>query len=138
MTELLCFDYGLCDPGDLPRMVYAATTHIDDVARYGKLVIEAAGAGDEVAREILTRAGHELGECVLAVARKLSLTGKEFPVAYVGGAFNAGELLFQPMREVIGAAAPRAKIIRPLLAPTEGAAMMAIRAAKNPRPTRRG
>jgi N-acetylglucosamine kinase-like BadF-type ATPase len=138
MTELLCFDYGLCDPGDLPRMVYAATTHTDDIARYGKLVIEAAGSGDEVAREILTRAGHELGECVVAVARKLNLTGKEFPVAYVGGAFNAGELLFQPMREVIGAAAPHAKIIRPLRAPTEGAAMMAIRAAKNPRPTRRG
>ena len=67
MTDLLCAEYDMCEPDELPRFVYAATTHVDDIARYGKLVIEAANAGDDVARDILdprrlgarrVRAGH--------------------------------------------------------------------------------
>ena len=136
MTEMLCYNYDMCSPEDLPRFVYATTTHADDIARYGKLVIEAARQDDEVASEILNRAGCELGECVLAVARRLEITGGEFPVAYVGGAFNAGDLLLAPMRKALSREAPQAQLITPKLTPTEGAAMMAIRAAENPRPER--
>ena len=138
MTELLCYDYDMCSPEDLPRFVYATTTHADDIARYGKLVIQAAQKGDEVASEILERAGVELGECVLAVARKLELTRSNFPVAYVGGAFNAGDLLLGPMRRILDEHAPGAKLGEPTHTPVEGAAMMAIKAAENPRPTRTG
>jgi len=131
MTQLLCYQYDMCDPNDLPQFVYAATTHADDIARYGKLVIEAAQNGDEVALGIIGNAGQELAACVLAVAEKLSLT--DFPVAYVGGAFKAGELLIAPMREAVTAVTPNAKIAAPLKPPVEGAAMMAIRAASGPR-----
>ncbi len=137
MTELLCYDYDMCSPEDLPRFVYASTTHADDIARYGKLVIEAARLGDEVAREILERAGRELAECVLAVARRLSLTTMAFPVAYVGGVFNAEDVLLGPMRTVVAGEAPQATLKPPKNTPVEGAAMMAIRAAEHPRPERR-
>jgi N-acetylglucosamine kinase-like BadF-type ATPase len=138
MTEMLCYDYDMCSPEDLPRFVYATTTHADDIARYGKLVIQAALQGDEVANEILDRAGRELGECVLAVTRRLALTESEFPVAYVGGAFNAGDLLLGPMKRILGREAPGAHLMQPTHTPVEGAAMMAIRAAENPRPSRSG
>ena len=138
MTEMLCYDYDMCSPEDLPRFVYATTTHADDIARYGKLVIQAALQGDEVANEILERAGRELGECVLAVARRLDLTRSQFPVAYVGGAFNAGDLLLGPMRKTLDREAAGAALIQPSHTPVEGAAMMAIRASENPRPSRRG
>lgn len=138
MTELLCYDYDMCSPEDLPRFVYATTTHADDIARYGKLVIEAARQGDEVASAILNRAGCDLADCVLAVGRKLNINGNEFPVAYVGGAFHAGELLLAPMRAAIGREAPAASLMPPKNTPVEGAAMMAIRASENPRPTRGG
>ncbi len=136
MTNLLCDQYGMCNPVDLPRFVYAATTHADDIARYGKLVIEAARQNDGVAKDILDDAGRELGECVLAVARHLALTDHEFPVAYVGGAFHAGELLLEPMHRTIAAEAPHMKLMTPLHTPVEGAAQMAIRAWRNPRPQR--
>lgn len=137
MTELLCYDYDMCSPEDLPRFVYATTTHADDIARYGKLVIESARLGDEVAREILERAGRELAECVLAVARRLSLTKVAFPVAYVGGVFNAEDVLLDPMRGVVRKEAAQAALSPPKNTPVEGAAMMAIRAAEHPRPERR-
>lgn len=133
MTELLCEQYGLCSPADLPQFVYANTTHADDIARFGRLVIEAAQMADDVAREIMTRGGSELAECVLAIARKLHMTDSAFPVAYVGGAFHAGELLLNPMRLRLQRDAPQATLIKPERQPVEGAAMMAMRAAKEPR-----
>ncbi|HEX8171503.1 MAG TPA: BadF/BadG/BcrA/BcrD ATPase family protein [Thermoanaerobaculia bacterium] len=133
MTDMLCDEYDMCSPDELPRFVYATTTHADDIARYGKLVIEAARSGDEVAREILSRGGSELAECVLAVARKLHLTDSEFPVAHVGGAFHAEELLLGPMRLRLQRDAPGATLIAPQHPPVEGAAMMAMHAAEQPR-----
>ncbi len=138
MTDMLCDDYDMCSPEDLPRFVYATTTHADDIARYGKLVIEAARLADPVASEILDRAGRELADCVAAVARKLKMTETQFPVAYVGGAFNAGELLLEPMRTHLLSDAPQATLIPPKRSPVEGAGMMAIRASLNPRPERGG
>jgi glucosamine kinase len=136
MTDLLCSDYDMCRPEDLPKFVYATTTHADDIARYGKLVIAAAMEGDAVARDILARGGIELAECVLAVARRLHMTDTEFPVAHVGGAFHAGELLLDPMRLRILRDAPGITLIPPQHSPTEGAAMLAMRAARQPRPDR--
>jgi N-acetylglucosamine kinase-like BadF-type ATPase len=133
MTDLLCDAYGMCEPDELPHFVYAATTHVDDIARYGKLVIDAAHAGDDVAREILTRGGSELAECVLAIARKLHMTDTEFPVAYVGGAFHAAEMLLSPMRLRIQRDAPGATLIPPRVTPVEGAAMLAMQTASMPR-----
>jgi N-acetylglucosamine kinase-like BadF-type ATPase len=135
MTELLRDEYEL-KPEDLPRFVYATTTHADDIARYTKLVIDAAAKDDAVAKAILEDGGRELGLSALAVARRVALVAVDFPVAYVGGVFNAGEAVLEPMRRTIVAEAPKAKIGPPKHTPVEGAAQMAIRAASNPRPTR--
>jgi N-acetylglucosamine kinase len=135
MTEMLRSEYHL-EPRDLPRAIYAQTTHADDIARFAKLVFDAADAGDAVARSILDLAAQQLSTCVLAVARRLKIADDEFPVAYVGGAFNAGESLLGPMRAAIAAEAAKATLQPPLRTPVEGAAQMAIRAAESPRPER--
>lgn len=135
MLEILNRDYQMA-PTEIPRFVYAKTTHADDIARYSKMVSEAAEDGDEAAKAILGDAGRELGAAVIAVARRLKIIDQEFPVAYVGGAFHAGEALLGPMRETITRLAPRAAIGPPQRNPVEGAAMMAIRAAAAPRPGR--
>ncbi|HJQ36348.1 MAG TPA: BadF/BadG/BcrA/BcrD ATPase family protein [Thermoanaerobaculia bacterium] len=136
MTALLCADYEMCSPDDLPRFVYATTTNTDDIARYGKLVIEAAQSGDQVASDILSHAGSELAECVIAVARKLHMIDTEFDVAYVGGAFHAGDLLLNPMRMRLSRDAPGATLTPPREEPVAGAARMAMEAARAPRPGR--
>jgi N-acetylglucosamine kinase len=135
MIDILSHNYELA-ASEIPRFVYATTTHADDIARYSKLVIEAAEAGDKVASSILQDAGRELGACVVAVAERLKIADREIPVAHVGGAFNAGELLVGPMKQTVTSRVPHAKIGPPLRKPVEGAAMMAIRAAAAPRPSR--
>src|SRR5947207_12381384 len=135
MTEVLKERYDM-KPEDLPPFVYAQTTQTDDIARFGKLVIDAAQEDDAAAKEILDRAGRELAAAVIAVARRLKLIGGAFPAAYVGGAFHAGALLLDPMRAAILAEAPKAEIAPPRNTPVEGAAQMAMRAAVTPRPSR--
>jgi len=66
----------------------------------------------------------------------LGIADRELPVAYVGGTFRAGELLLAPLRDTIKRELPQAVVNRPLRKPVEGAAMMAIRAAAHPRPSR--
>jgi N-acetylglucosamine kinase-like BadF-type ATPase len=135
MTDMMRAEFKL-EARDLPRFVYASTTHADDIARYGKLVVDAAEAGDEVALAIVRRASKELAACVLAVARRLKLLETEFPIAYVGGVFNAGETILTGMRNAIAAEAAKAKLAEPINTPVEGAALMAVRASTNPRPDR--
>jgi N-acetylglucosamine kinase len=135
MTDLLRAEHHL-EPRDVPRAIYAQNTHADDVARYAKLVFDAAEAGDAVARSILDLSAQQLALSVLAVARRLKIIDGAFPVAYVGGVFKAGEVLLAPMRDAIAAEAKEAKMQPPLKTPVEGAAQMAIRAAASPRPER--
>ena len=136
MLDLICSHHGMCSADDLPYFVYAPSTHADDIAAYGRIVFEAANGGDRVAREILDSEGRELGLCVTAVARKLSMLDDEFPVAYSGGAFAGGELLTEPMVNEITRFAPRVQVRPALERPVLGAARMAIAAAQHARASR--
>ena len=135
MTEILKERYEM-KPEDLPPFVYATTTQTDDISRFSKLVVEAAQDGDTTAAAILDHAGHELAAAALAVARRLNLIKKPFPIAYVGGAFRAGDVLLEPVRAAVLAEAPKAEIGPPKHTPAEGAAQMAMRASVSPRPSR--
>ena len=64
------------------------------------------------------------------------MISKPFPIAYVGGAFGAGDILLDPMRHAVLSEAPKAEIGPPKNTPAEGAAQMAIRASLSPRPHR--
>jgi N-acetylglucosamine kinase-like BadF-type ATPase len=136
MTDILCKRYNMCHPADLPRVIYAPGTHTDDIAVYCKMVIEAAEDDDTIAKRILDNAGRELAKGAAAVAKRLNMLDAPFPVAYVGGAFNAARFVLDPMREVLGELAPTARLQPPNHTPVEGAAMMAIRASVGPRAVR--
>lgn len=137
ITELLCAHYGMCDPVDLPYFVYAPSTHADDIALYCRLVFEAAQQGDAVAKEIVGSEGRELGIMAAAVARKLGVADSPVPVAWVGGAFQGGALLLDPMTEVLRVEVPHTSIKPALETPVIGAARMAMRGAISARPSRK-
>src|SRR5258705_8243636 len=121
MTEILKERYEM-KPEDLPPFVYATTTQTDDISRFSKLVVEAAQDGDATAAAILDGAGRELASAALAVARRLNMIAKAFPIAYVGGAFRAGGGLVDPMRQARLGEAPGGGGGPPEHHPAEGAA----------------
>jgi N-acetylglucosamine kinase-like BadF-type ATPase len=117
--------FNVATTDDLLVAIYAPGMSNDRIAGFGKHVTEAAQSGDAVAREIVQEAGRELGQTAVAVIRKLRLGRERFQVAYVGGVFAAGELIFEPVRREIARVAPEAFLAPPRRAPAIAAARMA-------------
>lgn len=121
----ICNRLGVAGPSDLPGVIYNSDSEPVDIAPLAELVDEAAREGDEVARQILTAAGRELGRLAASVIDKLGLQASAFRVACVGSVFRSGELVLEPLREAVSRVAPHAEIGPPLYPPAIGAVKLA-------------
>ena len=75
-------------------------------------VIKAAHAGDDAACEILRWSGEELGWLAVSVARQIEMENDEVEIIQSGSVFDAGEMITNPMREIVMKHLPKAKLIR--------------------------
>jgi N-acetylglucosamine kinase-like BadF-type ATPase len=91
-------------------------------------IFEAARTGDEAALRVIHFSGRELGHLAVAVIRQLNLEDEEVEVVQSGSVFDGGALISDPMREVILAAAPKAKIIRLNAPPVLGSLLLGMEA----------
>ena len=108
--------------GDLIEGIALGWYHLD--ARHAPIVFEVARKGDEKAVETLSWAGHELGETANAVIRQLAIQNEAFDIVLIGGGFNGGPLLLDPLKETILAFAPRARFIRLEAPPATGGVLL--------------
>lgn len=106
--------------------IYAPQMDNSRIAGFARLVVETAQDGDKVAIEILRDAGHELGIAAAAVLKKLGLEKRKVPIGCVGSVFKAGDLLTDPMTEIIARVAPKAFLTDPQMPPAHAAALMAM------------
>ena len=97
-----------------------------EVATLCPIVVSAAQQGDWKAIEILEEAGRELGRLGVAIIRRLGMANDEFVVVPFGGVFRAEELVLGSFRSTIRAAAPHARVVKPLFEPVVGAALLAL------------
>ncbi len=111
--------------GTLQRLVQPGASPAD-IAAYVPLVIDAAHAGDPVARGILDWAAEELARTTITLLRKLGLADEAIPVATVGGVFSAGELILGTLRERILGVAPKVHLGPPPFPPELGAVRLAV------------
>jgi N-acetylglucosamine kinase-like BadF-type ATPase len=113
------------------------TTAIWVEASAAPLVFQVAAEGDPVARGIVRWAGCELGELACAVIRQLEFEGLDFDVVLIGGMFDGGPLLIEPMRQTILALAPGARLLRLTVPPVIGAVVLGMEQAGLPAYERR-
>lgn len=125
LGEALCARLELERLEKLIELLYRTNYGVEEIAALAPVVTEAAHTGDQVARDILAQAGRELGLAATAVIHALGMEKDEFDVVLVGGVFQAGELLVEPLRQVIARLAPHASFIPPRHDPATGAALMA-------------
>lgn len=114
-------------PEDLIVAIYSPQMDNRKLAGFAKEVVETAQRGDEIAVEILSVAGFELGLAAYAVIKKLNLAKKKVPIGTVGSIFKAGELLTMPLLETVHSYAPKAYLQKPKLNPAKAAAVMALK-----------
>jgi N-acetylglucosamine kinase len=124
-VERICNRLGVASPSDLPGVIYNSDSEPVEIAPLAEVVDEAAREGDEVARQILTGAGRELGRLAASVIEKLGLQSSTFRIAWVGSVFRSGELVLEPLREAVLSVAPHAEIGPPLHSPAIGAVKLA-------------
>jgi N-acetylglucosamine kinase-like BadF-type ATPase len=126
LTEMACNYFHVSTADDLTTAIYAPTITNERIAGFGRDVVEAAKQKDPVALSIITEGGAELGLAAGAVIRNLQMERDEFQIAYVGGVFRAaGELVLDPLVEVVKEVAPRAYFEPPHFSPAVAAARMA-------------
>ncbi|MGH9938079.1 MAG: BadF/BadG/BcrA/BcrD ATPase family protein [Blastocatellia bacterium] len=122
MMEPILRHFGVSSPPELPPVIYDDPDKaMREIAQLSRIAVKAAREGDKVAREILKDASKELAVAAIAVIEQLRMERDEFQVAYVGGVFEAGELILDPLREEIQSFAPHAKIAPPIDPPVIGA-----------------
>lgn len=126
MMEPILRHFGVSSPPELSPVIYDDPERaLREIAQLSKITVKAAEEGDKVAQEILKDAAKELAVAVIAVIEQLRMERDEFQVAYVGGVFEAGELILGPLRKEIQHFAPHARIEPSLDPPVIGAAKMA-------------
>jgi N-acetylglucosamine kinase-like BadF-type ATPase len=113
--------------GDMLDGVVNGQVKLDAAA--APLVFQVAAEGDPVALDLLHWAGSELGELANCVIRQLEFEKLEFEVVLVGSMFDGGPLLVDPMRQVIHAYAPGARLVRLQKPPVVGAVLLGMEAA---------
>jgi N-acetylglucosamine kinase-like BadF-type ATPase len=75
-------------------------------------IADAAREGDQAAIEVLRWSGEELGWLAVSVARQIGMEKDEVEIIQSGSVFEAGEIITNPMRELILEYCPHAKLIR--------------------------
>ncbi len=75
-------------------------------------VTNAAREGDHAALEVIRWSGEELGWIAISVARQIEMENEEVEIVQSGSVFEAGDLVMEPMREIILKHVPKAKMIR--------------------------
>jgi N-acetylglucosamine kinase-like BadF-type ATPase len=126
MMDPVLRHFGVSSPPELPPVIYDSPAEVAGrIAQLSKIVVSAAQQQDKVAIRILHDAAIELARAAVAVIEQLRMEVESFRVAYVGGVFEAGELIIEPLRAEITRTAPLAIVSAPLESPVIGATRMA-------------
>lgn len=84
---------GAASANELLHRFYTTEFPRPRIAACARLVDDAAGAGDAVAREILENAAQQLAALASSVRRQIFQRGEDAIVAYIGGVFRSGRVL---------------------------------------------
>ncbi|MDR2348694.1 MAG: hypothetical protein LBD90_08835 [Bifidobacteriaceae bacterium] len=96
-----------------------------DLAALAPLVTTAAAAGDRAACDELSRAGHDLADCVSAVANRLGWDSTPVRVALIGGLFGEAAGLRGHLQAALAQKLPQARPVDPAMTPAAGACLLA-------------
>lgn len=87
-------------------------------------IFGAAKNGDVAALDVVNWASEELAWLAISVTRQINMQNDDVEIVLSGSIFNAGELLIQPMRNIIMAHIPKARFTYLSTPPVVGATLL--------------
>jgi N-acetylglucosamine kinase-like BadF-type ATPase len=125
--------FGLTDPLEVAQGLHVGAISWDKLAGLAPVVLEAADAGDHVARSLVTRLADEIFLLVKSAVTRLGLADRPVPVVLGGGVIASGnELLIGSIGRQIAAEYPAAQVRVLREAPVAGAALLGLDSAGAP------
>lgn len=119
--------FGRARPGTVIRDLYYGRLDSKRLSGLAPLVFETATAGDVVARAIVDRVADELVTMVRALVRRTRISQLSPEVVLAGGVFRNRDPGFHARLEAgVQAAAPGARLVRLVVPPVVGAALLGI------------
>jgi N-acetylglucosamine kinase-like BadF-type ATPase len=109
LTQIFLKATGATDEADL--MEGLSHDHYQLVPSIAIEIMNAAREGDHAALEVIRWSGQELGWLAVSVARQIEMENEEVEIIQSGSVFRAGELIIEPMRDIIMKHVPKAKMI---------------------------
>jgi glucosamine kinase len=127
LAKALCKTWGVSSLLDLARAANSIPP-----PDFAALFPAVAATDDELAREVLGKAGRELGDLAAVVIRRLFGEDEHgsVPVAMIGGVFRHAALVREAFYNELQLVASRAQVMQQVVDPVEGALRMARKAAK--------
>jgi len=127
LAKALCKTWGVSSLLDLARAANSIPP-----PDFAALFPAVAATDDELAREVLGKAGRELGDVAAVVIRRLFGEDEHgsVPVAMIGGVFRHAALVREAFYNELQLVASRAQVMPQVVDPVEGALRMARKAAK--------
>ena len=87
-------------------------------------IMQAARDGDAAAHDVVQWAGKELGWLAISAARQIGMDNDEVEIIQSGSVFEAGDIIMNPMRDLVLKHCPKAKLIRLDGPPVVGAVIL--------------
>jgi N-acetylglucosamine kinase-like BadF-type ATPase len=135
LRQLVIDRLKLATMDDIMHRLHVMGMSRSEIASLCPLLIDAAREGDQVALAVVEEGMAHIAECVETVAKRLGFdsTGDaSFPpaaaceLALVGGLFNAGDVVIEPLRKAIHRRLPNCSVILAELQPVLGACLLAL------------
>jgi N-acetylglucosamine kinase-like BadF-type ATPase len=127
LRDALIAHFGVAEVADVTIGIHQGTIAADSLHGLTPALFAAAGAGDSVARDLVSRQADEVCTMALTAMRRLGLTGLATPVVLGGGLLTARDpLLTGWITERLAAAAPAAAVRIVDIPPIAGAALMGL------------
>ena len=92
-------------------------------------IVNAAREGDQAALEVIKWSGEELGWLAVSVARQIEMENDEVEIVQSGSVFEAGDIIIEPMQNIILKYLPKAKMRRLDGPPVVGPLMLGMQMA---------
>lgn len=126
LAKALCKAWGVFSLSDLARA--ANSVPPPDFAALFRVIV---ANEDELAREVLGKAGRELADIAAVVIHRLCCEDDpaSVPVAMIGGVFRHAAVVREVFYNELQTLAPRARVMSQVVEPVEGALRMARKAA---------
>jgi glucosamine kinase len=124
LTDVVRTAFGLNSLRDLLHLYHVTGIDKSTIASLAPLVVDAAGSGDNTAETILKRGAAELTRMVVAVAENLSFAS-DVEITYTGGLITGASKYFDLVTSAVRSKLPQCRVVRPILPPVLGAALLA-------------